>query len=93
MTYHQFTNEQGEQFGSFEVFHYDLNSFSECKGADGLFYVTAGCFTPDGGFTEGELPALVGWYWQACLPGCLPDGEPSGPFKTEQDAIIDANGY
>jgi len=31
-----------------------------------------------------------GWYWWACFPGCLPDGEPSGPFKTEQDAIDDA---
>jgi hypothetical protein len=32
-----------------------------------------------------------GWYWQACFPGCLPDGEPSGPFATEADAINDAN--
>lgn len=32
-----------------------------------------------------------GWYWQACYPGCLPDGDPAGPFETEQDAIDDAN--
>lgn len=32
-----------------------------------------------------------GWYWWACFPGCLPDGDPSGPFKTEQEAIDDAN--
>lgn len=30
------------------------------------------------------------WYWQACFPGCLPDGEPKGPFATEADAIADA---
>ena len=31
-----------------------------------------------------------GWYWWPCFPGCLPDGDPSGPFDTEQAAIIDA---
>ena len=64
MSYHQFRNETGEAFGSFEVFRY-----------------------------EDELPAMVGWYWQACFPGCLPDGEPTGPFETEQDAIKDATEF
>jgi hypothetical protein len=32
-----------------------------------------------------------GWYWQACFPGCLPDGEPEGPFETEALAIADAD--
>jgi hypothetical protein len=31
-----------------------------------------------------------GWYWHACFPGCLADGEPSGPFDSEHDAIEDA---
>lgn len=31
-----------------------------------------------------------GWYWQACLPGCLPDGEAMGPFDTEAEALADA---
>jgi len=35
-----------------------------------------------------EMPA--GWYWHACFPGCLPDGDPSGPFETEKEAIDDA---
>tara|TARA_R110000824_G_scaffold395209_1_gene595691 strand:+ start:305 stop:571 length:267 start_codon:yes stop_codon:yes gene_type:complete len=34
-----------------------------------------------------------GWYWQAGFPGCLPDGEPSGPFATEAEAIADAQDY
>lgn len=29
------------------------------------------------------------WYW-SCSPGCLPDGEPMGPFATEADALEDA---
>lgn len=37
------------------------------------------------------LPEFTaGWYWQACFPGCLPDGEPCGPFDTEADAVADA---
>lgn len=31
-----------------------------------------------------------GWYWWPCFPGCLPDGEPSGPFATEAEALADA---
>ena len=31
-----------------------------------------------------------GWYWWACFPGCLPDGAPNGPFRTEADALADA---
>lgn len=31
-----------------------------------------------------------GWYWWACFPGCLPDGEASGPFATEAEALADA---
>lgn len=36
----------------------------------------------------------AGWYWQACFPGCLPDGDPVGPFATEAEALADAReGY
>ena len=31
-----------------------------------------------------------GWYWTACFPGCLPDGESIGPFTTQEDALRDA---
>lgn len=33
-----------------------------------------------------------GWYWHACYPGCLPDGEPNGPFPTAEGAYLDAIG-
>ena len=44
---------------------------------------------------EGELemfnlpdePSEAGWYFWACFPGCLPEGDPIGPFKKELDAI------
>ncbi len=31
----------------------------------------------------------VGWFYWSCFPGCLPDGEPNGPFDTEEAAIAD----
>lgn len=37
-----------------------------------------------------ESGAVAGWYWHACFPGCLPDGDPNGPFATKADAIEDA---
>ena len=36
----------------------------------------------------GEYPR--GWFWQACFPGCMPDGDPSEVFATEAEAICDA---
>lgn len=35
----------------------------------------------------------AGFYWWSCFPGCLPDGEPIGPFDTEAEAIADAQSY
>jgi hypothetical protein len=60
--YIPFKDEDGQEFGSCEVF-----------------------FIEDD--TE-ELP--IGWYWWACFPGCLPDGDPIGPFDTEEEAIHNA---
>ena len=32
----------------------------------------------------------TGYYWWPCFPGCLPDGDPIGPFPTEAEAIQNA---
>jgi hypothetical protein len=37
-----------------------------------------------------ESGMASGWYWWSCFPGCLPDGEPFGPFATEAEALGDA---
>lgn len=40
---------------------------------------------------ENDEPLLKpGWFWWSCFPGCLPDGEPNGPFKTADEAKADA---
>lgn len=35
----------------------------------------------------------AGWYYWFCFPGCLPDGEPIGPFDSEQAAIDDCRDF
>jgi hypothetical protein len=43
---------------------------------------------PEPGDTDaGNEP---GWYWWSCFPGCLPDGDPIGPFATEEEALANA---
>lgn len=37
-----------------------------------------------------DVDIQTGWYWWACFPGCLPDGEMNGPFMTEDDAFNNA---
>lgn len=29
---------------------------------------------------------LVGWYYWCCFPGCLPEGQPIGPYKSRYAA-------
>jgi hypothetical protein len=36
------------------------------------------------------LAGSPGWYWWACYPGCLPDGDAFGPFPTSYRALKDA---
>lgn len=38
-----------------------------------------------------EAPDNSGWYWHSCQPGCLPDGDPSGPFVSSFLAYEDAD--
>ena len=40
---------------------------------------------------EAREPFKSGWYWHPCFPGCLPDGEPVGPFASSRQALEDAD--
>lgn len=64
--YHSFIDDDGEPYGSFEVFY--------VNEAHPLY-----------NFEQG-----TGWYWWPCSPGCLPDGDPVGPFATSEEALADA---
>jgi hypothetical protein len=32
-------------------------------------------------------PCEAGWYYWYCLPGCMPDSDPLGPYETAEEAI------
>jgi hypothetical protein len=54
-------------------------------GSFEVFYVDDN----DPAYDNGEIEK-IGWYWWACSPGCMPDGEPVGPFSTSIEAYNDA---
>jgi hypothetical protein len=39
---------------------------------------------------ENGEPVEPGFYWWSCSPGCIPDGEPIGPYDTEHEATAEA---
>lgn len=43
-----------------------------------------------GPFEPDAATVKTGWFWQSCYPGCLPDGDPNGPFDTDAEALADA---
>jgi len=48
-----------------------------------VFYAEAGELEWEGQ----EEPSEAGWHYWYCFPGCMPDSDPIGPFKTEAEAI------
>ena len=37
--------------------------------------------------TSGVTESGDAWLYWFCLPGCLPESDPLGPFKTEKEAL------
>ena len=64
-------------------------------GADGETYGSFQVFWSSrnsgaGLMGEDNRPMPAGWYWWACFPGCMPDGDPVGPFAGSYSAWRDA---
>jgi len=77
--YHRFHAEDTQdEYGSLEVFWHD-GGHMVVHGDDDL---------PLDDCRDGEV---AGWYWWACFPGCLPDGEVNGPFDTSRAALLNAD--
>jgi hypothetical protein len=69
-----------------EVFHHEHAKRELCAlNAGHKAEMYGECITDDEGDCLGS-----GWYWWSCFPGCLPDGEASGPFETRELALADA---
>jgi hypothetical protein len=78
--HHQFhAPETQEPFGSFEVFWHDGDHMVEHDETDTM------------PLDDWREPERAGWYWAAGFPGCLFDGEPSGPFAYSYQAHQDAD--
>lgn len=77
--YHSFHNEEGESYGAFEVFWHHGGHMVDPDEDDDM---------PLDDWREAEK---AGWYWHACFPGCIPDGDPSGPFASSREARADAD--
>ena len=94
MSYQPFISaETGEPYGSFEVFFMSaVDVAADWQTAYG-FAVPSKCpCDPEDGAVSDPADS-AGWYWAAGFPGCLWDGDPMGPFASEQDAIDDANSH
>ena len=74
-----------------EVFRGILRTCTDC-GAEQLAddSVIGDDAFPDCECDESHINSSPGWFWQACFPGCLPDGEPNGPFDSEAEALAAA---
>lgn len=67
-------------------------AFYRFRSDNGSHYGSCDVFFSCGSFDQtAEDSHAPGWYWQARFPGCLPDGEASGPFQTEAEALADAD--
>jgi hypothetical protein len=61
-------------------------------GAEWNEHFGSTCDDPPPACLPGAPCAHEGYYWWSCFPGCLPDGEPNGPFDTLDEALADARG-
>ncbi len=69
-----------------EVFHHEHAKRELCAlNAGHKAELYGECITDDEGDCLG-----TGWYWWTCSPGCLPDSEAMGPFKTREEALANA---
>ncbi len=69
-----------------EVFHHEHAKRELCAlNAGHKAELYGECITDDEGDCLG-----TGWYWWTCSPGCLPNSEAMGPFKTREEALANA---
>jgi hypothetical protein len=70
--------------------------YGYCDGCDGLVLGETGNDTEpceERACRHEELRVIiqhVGWFYWFCMPGCMPDTEPIGPFDSEAEALEDA---
>src|ERR1019366_3347501 len=71
----------------FQAVQADCPHCTTTNVGDGFTFYCDSCSKGRKGYTADSDQITKGWYWQACFPGCLPDGDPNGPYETEQAAV------
>lgn len=64
-----------------EIFYMDQEEINKLVQEDG----EASPFADDEG-----TPLPAGWYYWIAMPGCLPEGDPYGPYESENEALQEA---
>jgi len=72
-----------------EVFYMSAEDFQFAED-DTWMFERAHAENDDDEQSAETAKTLAGWYWWTCLPGCLPDSDPIGPFASEAEALADA---
>lgn len=75
-----------------EVFFMSTNDFRRADSSTWMYeYLRNQCGPkPDIAELSQQAASLKGYYYWSCFPGCLPDSDPNGPFKTKAEALADA---
>jgi len=81
--------EQAHALPDVETFRAALLACDEC-GTDTIIPTDRSTYADCPTCGETGVTNNVAWYWRPCFPGCLPDGDPVGPFDSEADALADA---
>jgi hypothetical protein len=79
-----------DQFAGYHSFH--AEETQEPYGSFEVFWLDANDQLYDEE-TNWTKPARAGWYWCAGFPGCVWDGEPTGPFASSRQALEDADAW
>lgn len=74
------------------AYHAFKDEDGRAYGSFETFELTAATIAAEGLTDEEGDAREPGFYWWACFPGCMPDGDAVGPFTTEEEAIRDAQG-
>ena len=76
-----------DSHGGYHKFH--AHETDDLHGCFEVFWSDGGEFNIE----ENDEAHPPGWYWWACFPGCMPDGEPTGPFPESSYAFYDADEF
>ncbi len=83
--------EEAKVFDSEAGYHEFHAEGGETYGSFEVFWADPDAVPMSEDWQDGDDVPGAGWYWWACFPGCMPDGEPCGPFASSRQALYDAD--